>query len=145
MVAAGLGRVVRRAGQVGGVLGEGARVVEVHVAVDLARRDLVEAPHADRTGGLQQRLGADDVGGEEVTRADDRQAVVRLGGEVDHDVDVVLPQQRLDQLAVADVAVHEGDRVQHVGEVLPAARVGQRVQGDQLVASVVLAPVSDEV
>ncbi len=145
MVTAGLGRVVRRPGQVGGVLGKRARIVEVHVAVDLAGRDLVKACHADGAGGLQQRLCPDDVGREEVTRTDDRQAVVRLGGEVDHDIDLVLAQQRLDQLAVADVAVHEGDRFQDVGEVLAAARVGQGVQGDHLVSRVVLTPVADEV
>ena len=70
---------------------------------------MVEPRHPDAADGLEQALGAGDVGGEEVAGAQDRQRVVRLRGEVDDDVDAVGAQQVLDELGVADGAVHELD------------------------------------
>jgi hypothetical protein len=53
VVAAGLRRVVRRAGRVRRRLVERIRVVEREVAVDLARRDVVEAGDAMPAGRLE--------------------------------------------------------------------------------------------
>ena len=92
-----LGGVVRRAGPVGRLLVEGLVGVEVEVAVDLAGGDVVKAPDADPPARLEQRLGPEHVGAEEQARVDDRQAVVGLGREVDHDVHRVLAERLLGQ------------------------------------------------
>ena len=129
VVGAGLRRVVRGAGAVGVLLGEGVVGVEGQVAVDLAGRDVVEARHAGVPGGLEHGLGAEHVGAEEPARVEDGQAVVGLGGEVDDRVDGVLAQRGQGELAVADVAVDEGDPVLDVGQVGPVPGVGEGVVG----------------
>jgi hypothetical protein len=99
----------------------------------------------DPPARLQQPLGAEHVGGEEPLRVEHREAVVRLGGEVHHDVDAVLPQQRLDGRQVTDVAVDEGDPLAHAVQVGGVAGVRQRVQRDDAVGRVPAGPVVDEV
>src|SRR5690606_15540674 len=57
---------------------------------------------------------------------------VRLGGEVDDGVDVVLAEEPLDERAVLHLAVHEGVArgVREAFEVAEAAGVGERVERD---------------
>ncbi len=55
------------------------------------------------------RLRAEDVRAEEPRRVDDRERVVRLGGEVDDDLGLVLAQRRLGEIAIADVSLDELD------------------------------------
>ena len=126
VVGAGLGRGVGRGRVVGRVLGEALGVVELEVAVDLVGRDVVEAlvvlPH-----GLEDRVGAEDVGPDERARVVERVVVVRLRGVV-HDR-VVLGHQRVDHVVVGDVADHQLHAV--LGqrrERLLAGGVGQLVE-----------------
>ena len=70
------------------------------------------------------------------------QAVVGLGGEVDHHVHVVVAQHAL---GVGDVRVHEGDPVADVGQVRLGSRVRQGVQRHDGVLRVVAHPLTDEV
>ena len=142
VVGAGLRRVVRGAGAVGVFLGEGVVGVERQVAVDLAGRDVVKARHAGVPGGLEHRLRAEHVGTEEQTGVEHGQAVVGLGGEVDHRVDGVLAQPGRGKLAVANVTLDEDDAVLDVGQVGPVSGVGEGVVGDDAVAGVVLRPSS---
>ncbi len=116
--------------------------VEREVAVDLAGRDVVEAAQAGAARGFEQRLRAEHVRAEEAARVDDRVAVVGLRGEVDDDVDRVLLERPLDQLAVRDVALDQRDAVRHV---LAHAGVREQVEDDDVVAGMPVEPVADEV
>ena len=97
-------------------------------SVDLVGRDVHEAVDAVPHGGVEQGLGADDVGHHEVGGAEDRAVDVGLGREV-HD-GVGGADEVVDEPRVEDVALDEGqpgivaDRRQ-VGEV---AGVGELVQ-----------------
>jgi hypothetical protein len=84
-------------------------------------------------GRLEEDVGAEDVGLDEGPRILDRAIDVRLGCEVD---DRVAAGDRLgDRRRVGDVGLHEAhaSRVRAL-EVLPAARVGELVEHDDLVA-----------
>ena len=81
--------------------------VERQVAVHLAGRDVVEALDAVATRGLEQQLRPDDVRSREQSRIEDREAVVRLRGEVDDDVDLVLRERAHGEVEVGDVALDE--------------------------------------
>jgi hypothetical protein len=70
---------------------------------------------------------------------------VRLCREVDDDLDRVLAQRRLGQLAVADVPLDERDSLLDRGEAGPIARVGEQVVDDDVIVRVPLEQVVDEV
>src|SRR5205814_9237884 len=113
------------------------------VAGHLARRDVVQTPHAGAMRSFEQRLRAEDVRAEEAAGVDHREAVVRLGGEVDDDLDPLLAEQALDKLAVADVPLNEA-HVQSV-EVARVARVREEVERDDVVVRMPPEPPVDEV
>ena len=106
---------------------------------------MVEPLDADASARLEECLGAEHVGAEEPARVEEREAVVRLGGEVDHDVDPVLREAAVRQLAVADVPCDERDATGDVGEIGLGAGVGQRVESDHGVGRVGGHPVPGEV
>ena len=145
MVGSRLGGVVRRARPVRRLLREDLVALERQVAVDLAGRDVVEARHARAPRRLQQRLRPEHVGAEEARRLDDREAVVRLGGEIDDGVDLLPLEQPLAELEVGDVALHELDLLLDRGEAAPVACVREQVEHDDAVAGMPLEPVADEV
>ena len=126
-VAAGLrgGVRARRAQRV--VLG--GRDAGGDVAVDLVGRDLDE-PGAVLARPLEQHVRPEDVGLDELGRAEDRAVDVRLGGEVDDGVAARAGPR--DRLGVADVALDE-PQSQPV-EVRRVAGVRQLVEHDDLVA-----------
>src|SRR5581483_8449641 len=105
--------------------------------------DVVEAGDAVAARGLEQRLRAEDVRPEEAARVEDGEAVVRLGGEVDDDLDLLLGEQPLAQLEVADVALDEAN-VEPV-EVAPVAGVREQVEDDDAIAGLPLEVAPDEV
>ena len=76
---------------------------------------------------------------------DDGEAVVRLGREVHDDVDALVSQGALGELAVADVTLDEHDSVLDRGQVRAVAGVRQQVVDDDVVVGVALEPVVDEV
>src|SRR5215218_1441281 len=81
-------------------------------------------------GGLQQLEGAYDVGLDEGAGVVDRAVDVALGGEVDHRRGTMLGEDAPHLPAVRDVAVEEREAriVQHAGEVLEAAGIGELVE-----------------
>lgn len=125
-IAARLGGGVRRRGVVRGLLGEPLRVVELEVTVDLIRGDVMEAALVP-AGGLEQRVGADDVRVEERTRVVQRVVVVRLRGVVHHGVG--LGEQRIDERGIHDVALDELDPILgQPGQRSPVPGVGELVE-----------------
>ena len=78
------------------------------VAVDLVGGDVVVAG-AVPADGLQQRVGADQVGVDERRRVAQRVVVVGLGREMHHEV--MVAHQLVDQAGVADVALNEGEAI----------------------------------
>ena len=142
-VRARLGGAVRGARAVGRLLGEAGRVVQRQVAVDLVGGDVVVA-HAVPAAGLDEGVGALDVGAQERARVGDGVVVVGLGGVVDHGVG--LGHEAVDQVGVADVAHDELDAVGgQPGDVLGVARVGQLVEHGDVDAGVLAHDVVDEV
>ena len=110
------------------------RLAGRHVAVDLVGADLEEPPELRPSRRFEQHPGAPDVGLDEGTGVEDRAVDVRLGGEVDDGVG--LRDERLDDVGVGDVALHEREArtVAEVGDVARVARVGQLVEdGDSVV------------
>ncbi len=63
---------------------------------------LIELP-----GGVEQGLGADDVGAHEGARVGDRAVDVALGGEVHHRLGAHLLEGGADGVAVADVGLDQ--------------------------------------
>ena len=57
--------------------------------------------------GIEQRVGADDIGLDEGRRTVDRTVDMALGGEMHDRVDGVLAQQRGDQHTITDIALDE--------------------------------------
>ena len=138
-----LGGAVRGARAVGRLLGEAGRVVQRQVAVDLVGGDVVVA-RAVFAAGLDEGVGALDVGAQERARVGDGVVVVGLGGVVDHGVR--LGDQAVDQGGVADVANDELDAVGgQPGDVVGVARVGQLVEHGDVDAGVLAHDMVDEV
>src|SRR5205823_10246877 len=108
----------------------------------LAGRDVVEALDFAAARCLEQRLRSEHVRPEEPSRVDDRERVVRLGGEVDDDVDLLVAQRLLDELEVADVAVNERNLIR---EAVAISGVREEVERDDVIVRPALEPVADEV
>ena len=124
---------------------EGFLGVQWQVSVDLAGRNVVEARHAGLASRLEHRLGPEDVRPEEQTGIQDRQRVVRFGGEVDDGVDPLAPQGLFGRYRVADVPLDEDDPVLDVGQAGSVAGVGEDVVDDHMVLGVLFDPVTGEV
>lgn len=138
-----LGGAVRGARAVGRLLGEAGGVVQRQVAVDLVGGDVVVA-RAVPAAGLDEGVGALDVGAQERARVGDGVVVVGLGGVVDHGVR--LGDQAVDQGGVADVANDELDAVGgQPGDVVGVAGVGQLVEHGDVDVRVLAHDVVDEV
>ena len=138
-----LGGAVGAARAVGRLLGEAGRVVERQVAVDLVGGDVVVA-HVMPAAGLDEGVGALDVGAQERARVRDGVVVVGLGGVVDHGVGP--RHEAVDERGVADVADDELDAVRwEPGDVLGVAGVGQLVEHGHVDARVLAHDVVDEV
>ena len=144
----GFGGGVGAGGVDGRLLGEEEiGPVQGQVAVDLVRGDLVIARDAEGAAGVHQDGGADDVGLKEDGRVLDAAVHVALGGEVHHDVRVLLAEDAVYGLAVADIDLAEAEvRLLHDGgKGGEVARVGQLVQADDAVLRVLCQLIKDEV
>ena len=125
-VRAGLRRAVRAGRMVRGPLRELGRIVQSQVAVHLVRAHVVVA-HVVLAGRLQEAERALHVGLQERLRVRDRVVVVGFRGVV-HD-GVMARNDLVEQLGVADVAVHELHTIaQDRTDVLQVARIRQRIQ-----------------
>ena len=147
MVGAGLGGVVGRTRPVWGVLGERLLAVEREIPVDLTGGDVVEPRDPASAGGLAKRLGPEHVRPEETGRVQDRQAVVRLGGEVHDRLDPVPGEGLGDQGLVADVPVDENHPAGalQLGDAATVPGICQGVENDELVLRPACGPVAHEV
>ena len=142
-VGARLRRAVRAGRMVRGPLRELGRIVQSQVAVHLVRAHVVVA-HVVLAGRLQQAERALHVGLQERLRVRDRVVVVRLGRVV-HDR-VMARNDPVEQLGVADVAVHELHTIaQDRTDVLQVARIRQRVQNRDVHVRMVVVHVMHEI
>jgi hypothetical protein len=98
--------------------------------VDLVSGDVDEPSQTMAERSVEQGLGADDVGHDEVRSAEYRPVDMRLGGEVDDCVDA--GQHLVDEPDIEDVAFDEVEPrvVAHRVEVDDVASVGQLVEDD---------------
>ena len=129
VLASGLARRVR-ATRLEAVLFAGP--AGVHVAVHLVGAHEQEGLVAMLARRLAQHRSTAHVGFDEGERVHERAVDVRLGGEVDYRVS--LGRERVDELRVADVALHEpiAGLAFELDEVGQIARVGQLVQHGDL-------------
>ena len=142
-VRAGFRRAVRAGRMVRGPLRELGRIVQSQVAVHLVRAHVVVA-HVVLAGRLQEAERALHVGAQERLRVGDGVVVVALCGVV-HD-GVMARNDLVEQLGVADVAVHELHTVaQDAPDVLQVARIRQRVQNRDMHVRMVVVHVMDEI
>ena len=142
-VRAGLRRAVRAGRMVRGLLRELGRIVQSQVAVHLVRAHVVVA-HVVLAGRLQEAERALHVGLQERLRVRDRVVVVRLGRVV-HD-GVMARNDLVEQLGVADVAMHELDTVLgKARDILDVARIGQGIQHGHMHVRMVVDHVMHEI
>lgn len=122
------------AGRVGAVGPDGTffgkgRVVRLKRTVDLIGGYLEEFPDAVLPGGLQQHLGALDVGLDKGCRVQDAAIHVGLGGQVGDEVEFFLPEKTVDQLPVGYVAADKAVAgvILYVLQVFQVAGIGKLV------------------
>src|SRR5262249_60424560 len=97
----------------------------------LAGRDAGEAAGSARGArSPEERLRPEDVRTEETAWVDDGEAVVRLGREVDDRVDLLVAEDALCELAVADVPLDEGEPFLDVFEARANSLVLHQDQDD---------------
>jgi hypothetical protein len=70
---------------------------------------------------------------------------VRLRRKVDDRLDLLVPNDALDEIAVGDVPLDEDDPAVDVVQARSVTGVGKEVVGDDVVARMVVEPVADEV
>lgn len=136
-VRARLRRRIRARRMIRGLLGELRRIIQRQIAVHLVGGNVVVA-HVVLARGLQQAERALHVRLQE--RLGVRDGIVVVGfGRVVHDR-VVAGHQLVEQLRIADIAVHELDPIpENVLDVLEIARIRQGVQhGDMHVGMIVV-------
>ena len=76
---------------------------------------------------------------------DHREAVVRLGREVDDRVDSLVAHDALGKVAVRDVPLDEDDAILDVLEARAVAGVREQIERDDVVVGMAIEPVADEV
>ena len=142
-VAGGLGGRVRAGRMVRGGFREPGRVVQRQIAVHLVRAHVVIAD-AVFAHGLEQTERAFHVRSQERFRVRDRIVVMGLGRVV-HDR-VVARHDPVEQLGVADVAVHELDTIlRQTRDILDVARIGQGIQHGHMHVRMVVDHVMHEI
>ena len=142
-VARGLGGAVRRARMVRGGFREPGRVVQRQIAVHLVGAHVVVADPV-LPDCLEQAERALDVRFQERLRVRDRIVVMGLGRVV-HDR-VVARHDPVEQLGVADVAVHELDTIlRQARDILDVARIGQGIQHGHMHVRMVVDHVMHEI
>ena len=135
--------VVRAGRMVRGLFRELRRIVQREIAVHLVGGDVMVA-HIILAGRLQQAERALHVGLQERLRVRDRVVVVGFRRVVH---DRVMPRNDfVEQLGVADVAVHELHAVaQNAPDVLQVARIRQRIQHRHMNVGMIVVHVMHEI
>ena len=147
-VSAGLGAAVRAGGVDGRLLGEKqVGTVQRQVAVHLVGGHLVIPLDAVLPAGVQHDLRAQNIRLQKDLRVLNGAIHMALGGEIHHHVRMLLLEQVIDGLAVADVRLHEAE----VGPTHDAfqrgqiAGVGQLVHADDTVLRMLVQHIENEV
>ena len=119
---------------------EQIRPVERQIAVDLVGRDLMIPPDAVLAAGVHQHGGADDVGLQKDLGVFNRAVDMALGGEIHHDIRMLLLEQAVHARSVADIRLDKPElRMRHHRrERAQIARIRQLVQTDHAVLRMVL-------
>jgi len=142
------------AGRIRAVGGKRRLLAELPVgterAVDFVGGDVDETFDAETSRGIEQALGAGDIGGHEGHGIGDGAIHMGLGREIDHGFDGVLFEKVEHEFAVGDVAPGEDVALAamggfHVGQALAVAGVGQLVKVDDGAIVVAGEHVADEV
>ena len=142
-VGRGLRARVRAGRMVRGGLREPGRIIQSEVAIHLVRAHVVVAD-AVPAHGLEQTERAFHVRPQERFRVRDRIVVMGLGRVV-HDR-VVARHDPVEQLDVADVAVHELDTIlRQARDILDVARIGQGIQHGHMHVRMVVDHVMHEI
>lgn len=142
-VGRGLRARVRAGRMVRGGLRELGRIIQSEVAIHLVRAHVVVAD-AVPAHGLEQTERAFHVRPQERFRVRDRIVVMGLGRVV-HDR-VVARHDPVEQLGVADVAVHELDTIlRQARDILDVARIGQGIQHGHMHVRMVVDHVMHEI
>jgi len=156
-VRAGLAGRVRRVGSVGRGFGKEAGLAQravhlvsgdvVEAAVLIAGLELARAFHPVAARRLDERERAHVVGLHEGAGALDGVVHMTFGGKVDDAANVILGEQAIDKLLIADIALHEGVvghafALSHVGKV---ARIGKLIEVDDMIFRILLAEVRNEI
>ena len=142
-VGRGLRTRVRAGRMVRGGLREPGRIIQSEVAIHLVRTHVVVAD-AVPAHGLEQTERAFHVRPQERFRVRDRIVVMGLGRVV-HDR-VVARHDPVEQLGVADVAVHELDTIlRQARDILDVARIGQGIQHGHMHVRMVVDHVMHEI
>ena len=142
-VGRGLRARVRAGRMVRGGLREPGRIIQSEVAIHLVRAHVVVAD-AVPAHGLEQAERAFHVRPQERFRVRDRIVVMGLG-RVMHDR-VVARHDPVEQLDVADVAVHELDTIlRQARDILDVARIGQGIQHGHMHVRMVVDHVMHEI
>ena len=119
----------------------------VEAAVFIAGLELARAVHPVAARRFDKRERTHVVGLHEGAGALDGVVHMALGREVDDAADVVLGEQALDELLVADIALHEGV-VGHtftLGYVGKVAGVGELIEVDDMIFRILFAEVRNKV
>lgn len=142
-VGRGLRTRVRAGRMVRGGLREPGRIIQSEVAIHLVRAHVVVAD-AVPAHGLEQTERAFHVRPQERFRVRDRIVVMGLGRVV-HDR-VVARHDPVEQLGVADVAVHELDTIlRQARDILDVARISQGIQHGHMHVRMVVDHVMHEI
>ena len=131
----------------GVLMEEEVRSVDRQISVHLIRGDLMVSLDAVLSAGIHQDRGTDDVGLQEDRRVLDGAVHVGLCCEVYDDVRLLLLEELVYALSVADVELHKAEVlfVHHRSKGRKIPRIGQGIQADDSVLRVFLELVEDEV
>ena len=123
-------------------LGEFGWVVEFEVAIDFVGADVVETLVVT-ADGLEDRGGAHEVRLDKRPWVAQAVVVVALGSKMHHDIGA--SHERIDELAVADIAGDKFYTVEYWRQVVGIAGIGEFVEYDDAVFWVMSECIVDEV
>ena len=121
--------------------------VERQIAVHLVRRHLVIAPDPVLAAGVHQNGRADDIGLQEDARVFNGTIHMALGGKVDHHVGMLLLEELVHRLPIANVRPDKTEigLVHHVLERREIARVRELIEAHDAVIGILPEHVKDKV
>ena len=137
----------------GGIRAVGDQGITFHrgslrnVPINLISADVEQTLQTAPMHHLQKDVCAIDIRLDEASRIDDAAVHVSLGGEVHNSIHAVRLHRFLQQISIADVALHEGISgvILHIRQVVQVSRIGELVVDGHLHPRIFSQNVSDEV